>query len=156
MERHPSPAPPHTARPAQTASPHPHPVIHLYFRGGECRLLPPPGFFGLFLRLSNQLLDEAPRDDGEQGRWRGWRGALVLFSNLCVEARREVRVSLRGQCSPAQSVMQPWRSLGKSMREKLKGSEGRQQAETVWGDRMHQCDIRGCMGEAVSTRRVSS
>jgi hypothetical protein len=78
----------------------PHRAIHLYFWGCECCRLPPPGFFGLFLCLSNQLLDEAPRDDREQGRRRGWRGALVFFSNLCVEARREVRVSLQGQGFP--------------------------------------------------------
>lgn len=81
MERHLAPAPAHPIYPNTT--------IYLYFRGGKRCLFPSPGFFGLFLCLSNQLFDEAPRDDREQGRWRGWRGALVFFSNLCVEGSEE-------------------------------------------------------------------
>lgn len=129
-KRRPTLAPPH---PAPSS---PHTAIHLYFWGGECRLLPPPGFFGLFLCLSNQLLDEAPRDDREQGRRGRWRGALVLFSNLCMEARREVRVSLWGQGFP-QTVCDTWedpreKAWEKSRRAVRDTRRSRQCGETGW------------------------
>lgn len=149
-------APPHPHHPAPPTWPHSHTTIHLYFWGGECGLLPPPGFFGLFLRFSNQLLDEAPGDDGEQGRRGGWRRALVLFSNLCVEARREVRVSLR---SPQTVCDAAWEEpRGESMKEKGEGSEGRQKAEMVWGDRMHQCGLERLLlpGESPPERNRKS
>lgn len=57
-------------------------ATYLSFRRGKSCLFPQSGFLGLFLSLSDQLLNEAPWDDREKGRGRGrWR-ALVLFPNL--------------------------------------------------------------------------
>jgi hypothetical protein len=55
---------------------------HLRLWRGEAHLFPPSGFLGLFLGLPDQLLNEAARDDREEGRGRGWRRALVLFPDL--------------------------------------------------------------------------
>lgn len=64
-------------------------VTYLLFWGGEHYLLPQSCFLGLFLSLTDQLPNEAPWDDREQGRGRGrWR-ALVLFPNLFCRNRKD-------------------------------------------------------------------
>lgn len=50
--------------------------------GNDCDFLFQSGLLGLFLCFPHQLLDEAPRNDREEGRRRGRRGAAVLLPDL--------------------------------------------------------------------------